>query len=61
MESIKNLGHIQIFQFADETHLTHQKVTQIVQVIRPTFNPGSLHALDTSEIVIQSAWLLWYK
>ena len=42
--SIKNLGHIQIIQFADETHLTHQKatqVTQIVRVIRPTFNPNA--------------------
>ena len=42
MWSNKNLGHTQIISFADETHLTHQKitkVTQLVQVIRPIFNP----------------------
>ena len=29
--------------FVDETQLIYQKVTQIVQVIRPTFNPDSEH------------------
>ena len=29
--------------FVDETQLIHQKVTQIVQVIRPTFNPDCEH------------------
>ena len=38
------ISGIQIIYFADETHLTLQKVTQVIQivrVIRPTFNPGS--------------------
>ena len=41
---IKNPGHhTQVFKFADETHLTHQKMTQVtqtVQVSQPIFNPA---------------------
>ena len=44
---INNSCHMYIIYFQDETHLIYQKMTQIVLVIQPTFNPGSLNYKNT--------------
>ena len=73
MWSIKNPGHTQIIYFADETHLTHQKmtqVTQLVQVIWPIFNPvvyyppinyAIIYAAENSQVAVKTSLslVLW--